>query len=427
MSRPTPGIETFFYYKFYKNLSFQNKIFSMQGNSNDDSLTIILNNASNVRPCDRATSGLSNSHEFAVPKPKPRPPAAKQPQQPEWIERSLSFDGLSIVERDISLEEGVAPGTALRSLYVGNARSSLGILLKSIADHHDNLKKIYEKLTAIQEKTAKVRVRKCELLGKRQQLAYCEPTATATTATVTVATKLPVWVLLRREDIYSRDQMTWEAISGALQKLSKPEKAEKYLRQASKLVPQLCELPGCLGSVLLSKLIVYQVEKIFLTNVASVPLRAEVIESLPVVKELEEMRAFVDRCNAESKDLRSDAAKISIELRQMHDQLSESAKKSGGHNVFVTATHRISKPTSVSQMPVPEATVSVDDAQKLIATALETQHKALYKKQMTVELTTARMLCAGNFLAHVRDGCFDALENSRKQKLSSAKWIVSIN
>ena len=63
----------------------------MQGNSNDDSLTIILNNASNVRPCDRATSGLTNSHEFAVPKPKPRPPAAKQPQQPEWIERSLSY------------------------------------------------------------------------------------------------------------------------------------------------------------------------------------------------------------------------------------------------------------------------------------------------------------------------------------------------
>jgi len=383
----------------------------MQGNSNDDSLTIILNKA----------SGPTNSHEFAVPKPKPRPAQypAKQPQQPELNERSLSFDGLSIVERDISPEEGVGPGTALRSLYVGNARSSLGALLKSIAENHDNLKKIYEKLTVIQEKTAKVRVRKCELLGKRQQVAFCEGPGGAQ--------QLPVWVLLRREDIYSRDQLSWEAISGALQKLSKSEKAEKYLRQASKLVPQLCELPGCLASVLLSKLIVYQVEKIFLSNVANVPLRAEVIESAPVIKELEEMRAFMDRCNIESKELRSDAAKISIELKQQHDQLSESAKKSGGNNVFVTSTHRISKPSSVSQMPVPEATVSVDDAQKIIATALETQHKALYKKQMTVELTTARMLCAGNFLSHVRDGCFDALENSRKQKLSSAKWIVSIN
>jgi len=404
----------------------------MQGNCNDDSLTIILNNAPSVRQA----GGLTNSHEFAVPKPKPRPAQypAKQPQQTEWNERSLSFDGLSIVERDISPEEGVAPGTALRSLYVGNARSSLGALLKSIAENHDNLKKIYEKLTVIQEKTAKVRVRKIELLGKRQQLAFCESSGGTPGSGVTpgsggtiVVQRLPIWVLLRREDIYSRDQLSWEAISGALQKLSKSEKAEKYLRQASKLVPQLCELPGCLASVLLSKLIVYQVEKIFLSNVASVPLRAEVIESAPVVKELEEMRAFVDQCNVESKELRSDAAKISIELKQQHDQLSESAKKSGGHNVFVTSTHRISKPSSVSQMPVPEATVSVDDAQKIIATALETQHKALYKKQMTVELTTARMLCAGNFLSHVRDGCFDALESSRKQKLSSAKWIVSIN
>lgn len=365
----------------------------------DDSLTIILANAPALPPTRVATKQRNKIVDTTEP----------------------GMDGMSIVEFDnraSHVSERFNGAEQMRSLFVGNPRSSLGVLLKAIVECHESLRGVYEKISALQEKSLKIRQRKVSLLGSRVQVVFCvAPIVPAPTGTMVVR---QYWLVDRRDAICNRDQLTSDQIMGAIQRLTKTERVEKILRQAVVLM-QLNEgkesLATVFSSIMLSKLLVYRVEKIFLSKIATVPGRAEIVECDVTVPELEEMRTLADSVNCQTKELRAEATKLYAEAKGRHDQLSENATKLG-LGVFVTNTHRITKMPAQTSQGFP-----VFLAQQTIGVVLEAQYRLLYKKPMGVSETTARTLSAGNFVTHLREACWDSLEKQRSSA-GASRWIV---
>lgn len=344
------------------------------------------------------------------------------------------MDGMSIVEFDNLMRPNVAHG-GMRSLFIGNPRSQMGLMLTSIVECHESLRSVYEKISAIQDKNSKIRQRKLALLGTKQQVVYCR-------GSQETGKGYPVrryWLVDRRDAICNRDQLTWDQTQGAIQRLSKPERTEKFLQQAGVLM-QLDSIGGIgkeslaavLSSILISKLLVFRMEKVFLTSVAMPPGRAEIIESDEITTELDELRAQADTYNAQAKELRADAARLYGDAKVRHDQLSESATKLG-FGVFVTGTHRISKiPANSSAISLSAFPVAV--VQQTIGAVLEAQYRQLYKKPMCAASASGASassdrsrLSAGNFLAHVKDACWESLEKQRTTTATGRWTVVSLS
>lgn len=397
----------------------------------EDSLTIIL------------------AKEFVAPGPIKGHGGKQRNKMVESADPGM--DGMSIVEFD-NLHSKIPPAiTMVRSLFIGNPRSPMGILLASIVECHESLRSVYEKIGAIQDKNSKIRQRKVALLGSRQQAVYCGDGGRK----VSEGLKGPkgpgglkgprgpdgpdgpggpdgpegqgpvirrYWLVDRRDAICNRDQLSWDQILKAIQRLSKAERTDKFLQQAGVLM-QLNDgkesLAAVISSILLSKLLVFRVEKIFLTSVAMPPGRAEIIESEEIVAELDELRAHADTYNLQAKELRAEAARLYCDAKVRHDQLTDNATKLG-FGVFVTGTHRISKMPAHGFSGGGSVVFPVVAVQQTISAVLEAQYRLLYKKPMSSE---KGRLSAGNFLMHVKDACWESLEKQRTST-TTGRWTV---
>ena len=371
----------------------------------EDSLTIIL------------------AKEFVAPGPIKGHGGKQRNKMMESADPGM--DGMSIVEFD-NLHSKIPAAQSqigpVRSLFVGNPRSPMGILLISIAECHESLRSVYEKISAIQDNNSKIRQRKVALLGTRQQAVYCGEGPKGPKGGPGGPVIRRYWLVDRRDAICNRDQLGWDQILGAIQRLSKPERTDKFLQQAGVLM-QLNDgkesLATVISSILLSKLLVFRVEKIFLTSVAMPPGRAEIIESEEIVAELDELRALADTYNAQAKELRAEAARLYADAKVRHDQLTDNATKLG-FGVFVTGTHRISKMPAHGFSGGGGAAFPVAAVQQTIGAVLEAQYRLLYKKPMSSE---KGRLSAGNFLTHVKDACWESLEKQRTST-TTGRWTV---
>ena len=373
---------------------------------------------------DCLTIILEPPHVFAVPAPIPPQQQRKQQQRkPELLECSEpGMDGMSIVEFDNRQCQSKQPKISqIQSFFVGNPRSALGLQLKGIVEAHEALRLIYERLSMAHERTSAIRRRKAELLGTKSQVVYV-----AQDGEDSVPDRVAIkryWLLERRDAMCNRDLLTWELLNAALQRLAKPERTERLLQQAN-LVVQLNEgketLATVLGSLILSKSLVYRVEKIYLAQVSVPPVRCEILSvAETMIREIEEMRVVADSCNAETKELRLEAGRIYGDTKKRHEWLSDSATKLG-LTLFVTATHRIAK------LPAPLAGITVTDAQQTLSAVLESQHRLVYRKPMTALETTAKMLSGGNFLTHMREACGESLEKKlRSSAVANFRWTVT--